>query len=718
MRSLLKLVATTSMLLLFAVSFTACEEKPEPVNPNDGTEESDIPEEGIPYAKFVSSTYRSIVVDTKLNGYNGAYYITLYPRSLFESEFKSNAQALASAYIEQELTEWGGDLSVENNLSVFNTEQTVDLSNVWVCYGDTDYVVFTFGIDSQGVIITDVAMMDAKTEDFPLASITVGTKDVTFDDISLKLTPTSKDETYLVFPLKKSDYISTFNSMPETTVTSMISGLLTQGIDPLTVDGIRSFKGDATVDLSSGWVIEPNTEYVVFAVHLDSKYSQSSRVTALEVIVPDYSDIEGEIASVEISDVTYSDAMVSVDAGDFPGIYYVAPFLQDEFVEDFNSDIDAVTDFMIGYESDRDMDFSTADGLWLFTGDSEIKLSDSGWNIQPDNEYFVLAFGVLPNGRITTEVVKSEIFRTKSSAAFNLNISVGSITDNGAVFTLTPNLDDLTYAVAPIEKSIADGKTDKELEDFMEVYYGGVIEIIGHLMVGDNTKDFTGKLKSGVEYIAVGGAYQAGLGLVSSVTKVPFKTTGEIVPDVTIPETIVIPTDVEFGTIAIIELMDQSVKYRITPNNLSESYFSQTITESLYNRYSSPEEIVADDLYYIQLDANRENMSFGAYLSQEAYQGTLDITSYLMSSQTGGYAIYAYGMDLTTAQPTTEVKVFEFSVNAPVAAPMKISPIGDLSLRTKRFPVEQYNYNHNEAVEPITPALVILSGPNLHRKSY
>ncbi len=707
------------MLLLLAVGFTACEETKEPTNPNteeptpepEPEPEKPIYAEGVPYVEFVSSTHSSVVVDSKLNGYEGTFYVTLYPKENFELEFADDTLALASAFLQMELNEWSGDLTTANP-SVYDSEQRIDLSDAWMCYGDRDYVLFTFGMNELGIVTTDVAGLDIRTAEYPIAEVALTVNSTSTSGITVDVTPVDKEQSYFIFPYNKYDYESQFDAMPEGLVTAMASGMISQGIDPLTVDNIYSFVGDQSIDLTQGWSFEPNTEYVILAVHLDQNYSQSSKVSVLETKTDDYADIQGELASFTISDITYIDATITVDAGTFPGVYYIAPMLRSEFEEDFMSDFDALTKFMVEFEMSRGIDFTTPNGGRLHQGNSTYNLSDGSWYMVPDEEYFMVAFGVLPNGAITTELLVSDYFYTKSAAGFTVEIVVEPPTDNSVSFAMTPSVDDLTYIVAPLEKSLVDTMSNKQIEDAIEFYYGGLIETIGHLEKGAATKEFNGTLKSGTEYVAVGCAYLAGIGHVSDVvTKVPFTTTGIAVPDIEMPERIVIPQGVEFGEVTVQEITESTVEYLVEPANPEERYFCHAMTKTLYDRYTSMEELILSDLNWLYQDAIRENMTFGGILARQAKYGVLSVQNFIMYTDSGDYVIYAYGMDITTAQPTTEVKVVHFNNldTRPAPMPALTDPTTTEIERVKagRFPVESYDYVAPISTTPIDPSLPI-----------
>ncbi|MFI3299124.1 MAG: hypothetical protein R3Y49_04925 [Rikenellaceae bacterium] len=640
---------------------------------------------GNPTISLVSVDYNSIVVDTKLNGYEGTYYVFAHPKEDFVDTYGSDAYALAVQYMNQEYSDWGTDLSVVDGYYIFNSDATVDVSDAWLLQPSSDYIVGVFGMNATADVLTSVSYIEATTYDPPLDAVELSVVSTSTTSVVVSVTPPVDDEVYLVFPYPKADFETEFNSDPNDLTSGILYLLLYYNINPTVADDYYVFEGaNPSIDLSNGWEFEVDTEYVICAVMIDDKMVTSSPVTVIEATTENYSIPTGEIQSVTISNVAYVDATVTVEAT-YDGPYYIAPYRTEDLKTDFNNDITAMAEWMMAYEIAYGTDFTEANDTWLFEGNTTMQLADGGWAIYTDTEYIVAVFGMLPNGEICTDI-HTAYFTTLSSESFTVTSELKSVGDNSVSVDYTPSTDAVSFFAGAFKKSELEGKNENEIYLYVREQIDE-LTLLYYLHYGNYTMNLN-NLSADTEYIAVGFGYLSGVGRSGDqMTLCEFTTTGSSANDLEVPTSVTIP-DVEFGSLTLAGVSDGSnatgytVSLTATPNDKDMTYVTYCRSASFYNYYVNEQygedlsDLILLDLNKFYSLSNSYNMTFANYLSSIAMTGDSTFGTYVYYNDTE-YVIYVYGLDLTTAQPLTKIAAQYVLIND-IQSVMPYAPMANL----------------------------------------
>ena len=154
-------------------------------------------------------------------------------------------------------------------------------------------------------------------------------------------------------------------------------------------------------------------------------------------------------------------------------------------------------------------------------------------NLNPNTDYYAFAFGVTPEGVITSEVAL-ESFKTLEPAPAGpsdnvLSVSVSQVTATGALVSVTPSNND-TYYFDVIEKSAIDefgAPIDFALDYIVKLKntceaYGTTLA--DALSSGTDSFSYDGYLTPNTEYYAFAFGATADCCVNTSVVLVPFKT--------------------------------------------------------------------------------------------------------------------------------------------------------------------------------------------------
>ncbi len=621
---------------------------------------------GNPSVSLVSVDYNSIVVDTKLNGYEGTYYVFAHPKEDFVETYGEDAYALAVQYMNQEYTEWGTDLSVVDGYYIFNADATVDVSDAWLLQPSSEYIIGVFGMNATADVLTDVSYIEATTYDPPLEAVELSVVSTSPTSIVVSVTPPVDDQVYIVFPYPKAEFETEFNSDPNDLTSGIIYMLLYYGINPTVADGYYVFEGaNPSIDLSTAWTFDTKTEYVICAVMLDDKVVTSSPVSLVETATESYPIPEGDIQSITVSDVSYVDATIHVES-DLQGDYYLAPYRTEDLNNEFGGDINALAEWMVAYEMSRGNTFDLEP-----RGNVTTTLAKGGWAIYPDEEYLEVAFGVLPDGTISTEV-HTQLFRTLSSASFTVTNEVVGVGKNSATIQYTPSEDNISYFAGAIKKSEIEGMTTEEIYLYVRKTIDE-LSLLDYLYYDDYTLQLN-NLSAGTEYYAIGFGYFSGAGRASDYMSVTeFSTTGSIDDDLQVPTSVTIP-DVDFGSLTIENIAGESnatgytISISAVPNDKNMSYIVRDRLATVYDYYSeqtdgsSLEDLVLMDLEKLYKESAYYNTTFADYLASQAKSGDTVFDTFFFYNDTE-YVLYTYGVDLATAQPLTKIEVLHILIN-------------------------------------------------------
>ncbi len=622
----------------------------------------------IPTATFVEATYKSITVDVAMNDYVGNYFTVALSKTNYDKYYGSNAETAANALLAEEI-EAGTDFSEVDGAYICNTDAQINLGDWWWIYGESEYIVLTFGVTEDGALNSGIGVLEATSGDFIVEDITVSVDEVSMSDIVVSATAPSSEDIFVVWLMEKYLFESEYDSNAKALSYPIITTLLYNYIDPLECLSPYSFLGSASsVSLNDGYTVNYNTEYVILTFAIDENYALTSDVTITEATTDDFVNTGANLESLTIDNISYFNCEASVKVGEYTGNYYLTIFLEDELQDNFDGDIDQMVEWMIEYELDYGTDFSTPNDRWVFTGDLDhFLMGDGGWNILSGENYYAFAFGVSPTGEVVTDILQSELISTPAINNLSFELYPYNVTDNSAVVQVTPSIDNVTYFSQVFASSDIEGLSDDEILYKISIEYS--TQLLMGLTTGTTTTTYS-ELNAGSDYTAIAFGYYPSSGMIGSVVKESFTTTGGGSDDNGgVPSTIVIP-DVEFGSITFDEFASWCFYVNITPLDEDMNWLYSYMTKEEYDALGSPEAVIKYHLEKLEASC-WSGTSLSDYLYYQCYDG--EWRRSCGTADTGEFVAFAYGIDLDNIQPLTKlatVNVVRTEADyAPVAAP-------------------------------------------------
>ncbi len=234
-------------------------------------------------AELVSVDQRHFTVNVDKGDYTGNYYVGV----VRTQDLGVSIDKLAETLISYEINTLGTNLSVVNNTFVFTEGGEIEVGNGWSMIPDTEYTVVLFGISKSGKILTNIVDITESTESVELeGSIVYSVETLESNKIVAKATPTQEVGNYVYAALPTADCEKSFGGDPMLVAYYITSIYENNGVNFAKADGQIVMNGTATIDFSKMFIIEPSTDYTLFAFGVDADGLVISKVTALEVTTP------------------------------------------------------------------------------------------------------------------------------------------------------------------------------------------------------------------------------------------------------------------------------------------------------------------------------------------------------------------------------------------------------------------------------------------------
>ncbi len=492
---------------------------------------------------IASNTYKSLLVDIKVReGFTGTYAIVPVTASFLES-YNGDLLAYAQSFITADISLYGTDYTVADNKYVFEGDvENFNIFDAWTPNVGSWYYVLAFGASADGVVNTQIAC----TEAILVADVAdeggVSFPDVDFGSIDVKsiesnsfvydIKPADSEMTYLAFISPKSDYESAGSSSDRFTADiTYLDSYLSYYYSTSVADGGLSIllnSGDLLDRTALG--LSSESEYVIYAYGVDAQTIQPlTTIKAVEVTTSAYQASEGELASVTVSSTAMTNATVSVDAGDYDGIYYIYALLDSQITSYYDGDPEKALLQMLYVETLISTDLSTANGVKTFQGDVENFSLSTAWTIAPNSNYTVVVAGITPDGAVASNVITTTFTSATLSEDFKIDLTLSNLTETGATITSTLSEEGISYMTEFLESSACEGMSDDDISAYFENLYGGWISYALYTKSGD--QDLSGYFKPGRNYTIFSYSYYANVGRLSEVFKIEFTTPGTYVAD-------------------------------------------------------------------------------------------------------------------------------------------------------------------------------------------
>lgn len=188
--------------------------------------------------------------------------------------------------------------------------------------------------------------------------------------------------------------------------------------------------------------------------------------------------------TMSFHDVTFYNAKVTVNAGNYTDKYFFNVTPKVLFDQDYNGDVRAFAeDYIAQVKQLAELSEKTFGDMYLILSYSG-KMEGTVPSLASETEYIAVVFGVDINGLITTGVA-SETFKTekdpgvqKSDMTFEINVE--QPTGTSAVIEVTPSKDDEYYFFTAINKSqlstTVGGDTDEAILNYYSRLFDSYLE--------------------------------------------------------------------------------------------------------------------------------------------------------------------------------------------------------------------------------------------------
>lgn len=198
--------------------------------------------------------------------------------------------------------------------------------------------------------------------------------------------------------------------------------------------------------------------------------------------------------TMSFHDVTFYNAKVTVNAGNYTDKYFFNVTPKVLFDKDYNGDVRAFAeDYIAQVKQLAELSEKTFGDMYLILSYSG-KMEGTVPSLASETEYIAIVFGVDINGLITTGVA-SETFKTekdpgvqKSDMTFEINVK--QPTGTSAIVEVTPSKDDEYYFFTAINKSQLSTTVGGETDEAILNYYSKLFD--AHLK-DESFEDFASK---------------------------------------------------------------------------------------------------------------------------------------------------------------------------------------------------------------------------------
>lgn len=198
--------------------------------------------------------------------------------------------------------------------------------------------------------------------------------------------------------------------------------------------------------------------------------------------------------TMSFHDVTFYNAKVTVNAGNYTDKYFFNVTPKVLFDKDYNGDVRAFAeDYIAEVKKLAELSEKTFGDMYLILSYSG-KMEGTVPSLASETEYIAIVFGVDINGLITTGVA-SETFKTekdpgvqKSDMTFEINVE--QPTGTSAVIEVTPSKDDEYYFFTAINKSQLSTTVGGDTDEAILNYYSKLFD--AHLK-DESFEDFASK---------------------------------------------------------------------------------------------------------------------------------------------------------------------------------------------------------------------------------
>lgn len=248
--------------------------------------------------------------------------------------------------------------------------------------------------------------------------------------------------------------------------------------------------------------LKPDTDYIALAFGYESGVATTGLTTRKFFTMPEHWTIGIKVAELTKNTVTVQ----YTPSSDKPTYYGI--IIDKAYFDDFASDQEYIQDdidFFKSLAEEAQKPLSEIITERTVKGEQHLPFK----KLKPDTEYLAYAFGVNPDGTVTSGLFK-EFFTTPKPepSANRLALAVSRISIDGALIEATATNDD-PYILDVWEASKLAGKTDEQIIETVQAAYSEE-DLVGMTETGSAPLDVTGRLEAGTDYVALAFGYDSG----------------------------------------------------------------------------------------------------------------------------------------------------------------------------------------------------------------
>ena len=366
--------------------------------------------------EVTGSTMSSITVRVEPSEPEFPYMLDVIAMTEYESEYGGNADRLAAGVIAdtQNIIDYYNSMGLSFSFSDFTRTGTLTAAVMEDLIPGTEYFIYAFGLDDNGLILTKVSGIFHSTEDVVITDdckFEITFSDVRSSDFDVSVSPSNPDTRWWI-QLSLSGILD--SNTPDEVAAMFINMAQQSGMDWESSSQIRT--GMHTLDTYADLNYAPfdsETEYTVFVFGVNSAGERTTEV-AFASCTTGSPESSSMTIDIDISGIGPSTANIRCTPSTDDEFYYsyVIPYEEYSY---FSDDVDFMNYVIEQAEMDGTMELVR--GLYEYTVD--------GYYLRSDTEYTAFAFGY--SGGVTTPLFQ-EGFRTLkrefSSASMEISYTV------------------------------------------------------------------------------------------------------------------------------------------------------------------------------------------------------------------------------------------------------------------------------------------------------
>ena len=587
-----------------------------------------------------SETWRNAYIEVSLSDENLEYIFDIMEKSKWEELYAADPESVVSARIagwEQDVLD-GLDSNPtmdawQKYMAIYQHSypRTIDASEYYNMYWDTEYVMYAFGMNDEGFQTTKVAVVEFKTAT-PVASnntFKVEIGELTASTVAFNVTTTNNDPYFLTIQDKR--YVERFfGENAKETWEDMIWDLTFVKTDEQIQDYIFAGSQSLTnADINKN--VDTLHEYQVVIWGFNE--GPTTEVYVSDVFQPFEEVIELNLY-VAIDNVTSNTLTTIIEASTEEMAYYVGCISAEEFGDDYGL---SYVSYLCSVLTEEYLYYGSAS--YIFEG------------LAPETEYYVIAFGYdVESGEPTTDLAyKNERTMPAAVAGEVFTVAVNDITwRNAQISVATEYAGTYIYGLMTAAEFAEFADANAIFEDrkagweSSAEWYDNTTWL--DMMVydctsGNETFDVTEEIKSltwGESYVFYCMGVTAEGVIDTAMAVAEFSTLS--------PE----PSNNEF-TITIDSMTKSSVNFTVTPTIESEQYYVTVQRVSVLNGYGPGTDKSYEDLIrYLTPESDFT-------LESRLFSGEQSLTNSNVGTSVNGFYEYRVVVWGFNNGPTTQV---------------------------------------------------------------